>query len=190
MKNKPCQTGLSLIEIMIALLIGAFLLGGVLEVFIGSKQTYRMQGNLSRLQENGRFAIDFLAKDISMAGYWGCLRPSTSNVDIAGTNDVDNYTDSNGNVIYTDSITLRGAYSQIPAGTCGNPVPVSPPTAPPYYIHPSSTVTYRINNGVLRKNTDDLIEGVENMQILYGVDTDSNGSPNYYVSANNVTNMG
>jgi type IV pilus assembly protein PilW len=72
MKNKPYQTGMTLIEIMIALLIGAFLLGGVLQIFIGSKQTYRVQEGLSRLQENGRFALDFLSNNIRMAGFLGC----------------------------------------------------------------------------------------------------------------------
>jgi type IV pilus assembly protein PilW len=46
MKNGLSQSGISLIEIMIALLIGAFLLGGVLQIFIGGKQTYRMQESL------------------------------------------------------------------------------------------------------------------------------------------------
>jgi type IV pilus assembly protein PilW len=53
MKHKTNQTGMTLIEIMVALLIGAFLLGGVLQIFTGSQQTYLMQQNLSRLQENG-----------------------------------------------------------------------------------------------------------------------------------------
>jgi type IV pilus assembly protein PilW len=68
MKNDHSQSGISLIEIMIALLIGAFLLGGVLQIFIGGKQTYRMQESLSRLQENGRFALDFIGRDVRMAG--------------------------------------------------------------------------------------------------------------------------
>ncbi len=78
MKNKPYQTGMTLIEILIALLIGAFLLGGVLQIFVSSKQTNRMQENLSRLQENGRFAMNFLTKDIRMAGYWGVPDPKCS----------------------------------------------------------------------------------------------------------------
>jgi type IV pilus assembly protein PilW len=77
MKNKPYQTGMTLIEIMIALLIGAFLVGGVLQIFINSKQTYRMQEGLSRLQENGRFALDFLANDIRMTGFIGCNNQAT-----------------------------------------------------------------------------------------------------------------
>lgn len=77
MKNKPYQTGMTLIEIMIALLISAFLVGGVLQIFIGSKQTYRMQEGLSRLQENGRFALEFLSNNIRMAGSRGCKRTAT-----------------------------------------------------------------------------------------------------------------
>ena len=80
MKNDHSQTGISLIEIMIALLIGTFLLGGVLQIFIGGKQTYRMQESLSRLQENGRFALDFIGRDVRMAGYWGCLNRSSGDV--------------------------------------------------------------------------------------------------------------
>lgn len=77
MKNKTYQTGMTLIEIMISLLIGAFLIGGILDIFINSKQTYRMQEGLSRLQENGRFALDFLANDIRMSGFLGCNSQAT-----------------------------------------------------------------------------------------------------------------
>jgi len=75
------QTGLTLIEVMIAMLLGVFLIGGVIQIFISTKQTYRMQENLSRLQENGRFAMDFLTRDIRMAGYRGCSgRPVVHNI--------------------------------------------------------------------------------------------------------------
>ncbi len=80
--NLQQQSGMTLIEIMVALLIGAFLLGGVLQIFIGSKQTYRVQENLFRLQENARFAMYFLSKDIRRAGLQGCpsIRSVTANV--------------------------------------------------------------------------------------------------------------
>jgi len=167
MKNKSFQTGLSLIEIMISLLIGAFLLGGVLQIFIGSKQTYRMQENLSRLQENGRFALDFIGRDLRMAGYWGCLaRPSG---DVFG--------ETVGGI---SKITLKAAFVNTPTGFCGATVDKSAA----YY----TTIIYSINNMVLRKNSDDLIEGIENMQILYGEDSNADGWANYYVPANNVVN--
>ncbi len=81
---KP-QRGLTLIEIMIALLIGVFLTVGILQIFASSKQAYRLQENLSRLQENGRFAIDFITKDVRMAGFAGCMSKAT----VAITNSTD-----------------------------------------------------------------------------------------------------
>lgn len=193
--NSSSQKGLTLIELMIAMLLGVFLIGGILQIFISTKQSYRMQENLSRLQENGRFAMDFIARDMRMTGYWGCLNPSAVDVDIAGTNDnnaaadADTLADDDANADSitddTDTITLRGAFSQPLAGTCGTAVN----TAAAYYTHASSSVTYRINKGVLQKNGDDLIEGIENMQILYGEDTDANGTANRYLPANTVGNM-
>jgi type IV pilus assembly protein PilW len=180
------QVGLSLIEIMIALLIGAFLLGGVLQIFIGSKQTYRMQENLSRLQENGRFALDFLAKDIRMAGYWGCIIPSNANNDIAGTNDNTATGDSIDNG--TDTLTLKGAFVRPPTGNCG----YRNIAAESFYTDASSTITYKINDGVLQQDTNGqhngLVEGIQDMQILYGVDTDSDKTANYYVPADPALN--
>src|SRR5665647_885339 len=111
MKNKNHQVGMTLIEIMIALLIGAFLIGGVLEIFINSRQTYRMQENLSRLQENGRFATEFISNSIRMTGYWGCLIPSSPDTDVAGT---DNGT-ATGVDAGTDTLTLKGAFTLTPA---------------------------------------------------------------------------
>lgn len=64
--------GFTLIELMIAMLIGVFLMAGVIQIFLSAKQAYRLQENLSRLQENGRFAMDILTKDVRMAGYAGC----------------------------------------------------------------------------------------------------------------------
>ena len=66
------QRGLSLVEIMIAVTISVVLLAGVGKIFVSSKQTYRVQDALSRVQENGRFAADFLSRGIRMAGYSGC----------------------------------------------------------------------------------------------------------------------
>lgn len=63
------QRGLTLVEILVALTISAFLIAGVIQLFVGSKQTYRGHDALSRIQENGRFAIDTMARDIRMAGY-------------------------------------------------------------------------------------------------------------------------
>lgn len=68
------QRGLSLVEILVALVISLFLIAGVIQLFISSKQTYRNYDALSRLQENGRFALEAMSRDIRMASFTGCPR--------------------------------------------------------------------------------------------------------------------
>jgi type IV pilus assembly protein PilW len=71
------QKGLSLIELMISITLGLMLMLGVLNVFLGSKGAFVSQQAISRIQESGRFAIDYMNKEIRMAGFLGCA----SNVD-------------------------------------------------------------------------------------------------------------
>lgn len=70
------QKGLSLVELMVAMLLGLVLMAGVLQVFLASKRTYTYQTALSRVQENGRIAQEFFSRDIRMAGYTGCASGS------------------------------------------------------------------------------------------------------------------
>lgn len=67
------QLGLTLVEVMVALTISLILLAGVGQIFVSSRQTYQMQDGMARLQENARFAMDLLARDIRRADYAGCM---------------------------------------------------------------------------------------------------------------------
>ena len=71
-KLREMQSGISLVEILIALVLGLLLTIGMVEIFLGSKQAYRSQDALSRIQENGRFSMEVLGRDIRMAGFQGC----------------------------------------------------------------------------------------------------------------------
>lgn len=64
--------GLSLIELMIAVVIGVILLVGIVQIFISSRATYSHEEGLARVQEGGRFGMEFVTGDIRMAGYMGC----------------------------------------------------------------------------------------------------------------------
>jgi type IV pilus assembly protein PilW len=75
------QRGLTLIEIMVAIGISAILLTGVLQIFISSKQSYRVLEATARVQEAGRFAVSFITEDLRMAGYTGCYRGDIAPVD-------------------------------------------------------------------------------------------------------------
>jgi len=65
--------GLSLIELMIAMLIGTILMLGIFQVFSSSRAAYQLSEGVARAQENGRFALDYLQRDIRMAGHFGCV---------------------------------------------------------------------------------------------------------------------
>ena len=67
------SSGLSLIEMMVAVLIASFLIFGLLQVFTASKAAYQTAEGMARVQENARFAMDFLQRDIRMAGHFGCV---------------------------------------------------------------------------------------------------------------------
>lgn len=69
------ERGFSLVELMVSMVLGLVLTAGIIQLFLGSKQTYRFQDSLSRVQENARFAMDALAYDVRMAGYVGCTQP-------------------------------------------------------------------------------------------------------------------
>jgi type IV pilus assembly protein PilW len=63
--------GFTLVELMVALVITLILLAGIGQIFLSSKKSFNIQESLSRMQENGRYAIEMLAQDIRRAGYWG-----------------------------------------------------------------------------------------------------------------------
>jgi len=65
--------GFSLVELMVAVTIGLIILVSVSAIFITSKKSYSVQDRLARLQENARFAMQYIMKDVRMAGYYGCL---------------------------------------------------------------------------------------------------------------------
>lgn len=66
------QLGLSLVELLISIGLGIFLTWGATQAFLSGKQTYSMQQAVSRIQENGRLAQEFLGFDIRDAGSYGC----------------------------------------------------------------------------------------------------------------------
>ncbi len=82
-KNKQPATaarGFSLVELMIALLIGLVIAIGVVQIFSATRATYQLDESLARAQENGRFALEFLSQDVRHAGYAGCNRDASTHL--------------------------------------------------------------------------------------------------------------
>jgi type IV pilus assembly protein PilW len=66
------QHGLSLIELMIAMALGALTSAGIVAVFVSTSHSYQAQTQLARLQEEGRFAIAQMKEDLAMTGAQYC----------------------------------------------------------------------------------------------------------------------
>ena len=64
--------GLSLVELLVAITLGAIILAGAVTLFVNNRDTYKTTNELSRLQETARYALNMMVKDIRMAGFFGC----------------------------------------------------------------------------------------------------------------------
>src|SRR3989440_662322 len=93
--------GLTLVELLVAMTIGAVLIFGATQVYVDSRKAYAVNETTARLQENSRYALSVLEPDIRMSGYWGL------------TNVSDGLT---GKALLTDAQLALGAPA---ASTCG-----------------------------------------------------------------------
>lgn len=73
-EQTPCirQQGVTLVELMIGIAIGLVITAAMGYLYSNSRQTYRVHENIARMQENGRYALDTISREVRMAGYWGC----------------------------------------------------------------------------------------------------------------------
>jgi type IV pilus assembly protein PilW len=72
-RMRRAQRGVTMVELMVALLLGVILTGGAVQVFVSNRATYAFNEGFARLQENGRFGLDSLSYHARLAGYLGCL---------------------------------------------------------------------------------------------------------------------
>lgn len=66
------SSGFTLIELMVAMLLGLVVIGGVVSVFLANQRTYRTNQALGDVQDGSRLAFELMARDIREAGLTGC----------------------------------------------------------------------------------------------------------------------
>ena len=308
------QKGISLIELLLAMTIGLFVMAAVFQVFSSSKKSSRLLQQEAELQEGARFAFSLMTSIIQKAGNFGCqtmhvtasqsaiksANPSTttfkpwkvvegweakdtqygdtyttkpnkgvsgistqhwtssdnankdSNIKSKKDSDIlkvwytkpskANVTAINSGILSLSSIDLKKGqvlvindcrtmhFAQVCAcedldcagqdtkaninvGACDTPgnnalnfAHLNIPTAEAaileeaiffvgkrndsktgYQKNPPSLYMKNLSNNAKPNRKVEILEGVESLQILYGEDTNNNNSPNYYVSANKVT---
>jgi type IV pilus assembly protein PilW len=74
------QRGFSLVELMVALVLGLLVIGGVGGVFLSQRELYHQNENLARMQENARYAFEVMARSLREAGGNLCGASKMANV--------------------------------------------------------------------------------------------------------------
>jgi type IV pilus assembly protein PilW len=297
-RHRYRQRAFSLVELMVALLLGSIVTLGLVNMFSATQQTYQVLQGQARLQEGARYALDFVARPLRMAGFIGCVSLRTvdvrsvlvgapgfavdANVPLQGYEATDDSPptwspalatlpaaiDTDAIVPGTDVLVVRHASTQdrlqltatqvnpnsdlvtsVPAvaaryaagtialvsdcdkatlfqvsgnataggaftirhATGGGLVPGNATTtlAEDNTVFDGTASVYRVSTTVFfvapgagtnnRGNTptslwrsvdgaapEELVEGVEDLQLSYGVDTDDDGAPNRYLTIQNV----
>lgn len=72
------ERGLSIVELMVSVAISVAVLSALSYVYVGSRGAYRTNEAIARVQEAGRFALEWIARDLRQAGYMGCLSRGTN----------------------------------------------------------------------------------------------------------------
>jgi type IV pilus assembly protein PilW len=177
------QTGFSMLEVMVSLALGLLLVIAIGAIYLGSKQTYLLQESSARVQETGRYALEEIGSSLRQAGYADLV----ANTAFAGTT----INGSNGSGTASDTLTVQYA-GMLGDTNCDGDTVDSAGVAAGVLIQNS----YNLDTGTLQLRCDGLIaatpgaagpgsalvDGVEDFQVLYGIDTDNDESANLYSS--------
>jgi len=187
------QNGFTIVELLVAMAIGLFLISGVFQLFIANKQSSRIQNNLSHVQENGRFAINEIGRVLRMTGIKSVPVDTTTFTTAAAITGIDNGSLGADEVF----ISFQGAVGTATAGGTVDCLgsrylatsPATTITNKFYLANDANGVSslFCVETTAATPDPQPLVENVVDMQITYGVDTNDSGSANYYVDATTVT---
>lgn len=171
MRLSTNERGLSLVELMVAMVLGLLITAAVLQLFLTNRQTFNLQQGLASIQEQGRFAVDFFSREMMSAGYGNVSSPFAI-TQAVGDDEGNNLGKSEDGDRY-DSVRLllaSGPNDESLATRCsGAEIPENTSAWKHYSVEVNDD-----GNGVLRCQDDNgninvLIDNVEAFQVLYGV---------------------
>ena len=186
-KSLRHQRGVTLVELMVALALGLLITVAMLKVYVDASRMYRFNEGLARVQENGRFALEFIRRDARVAGFWGCYSDvelsygisTTSDAHIVGLDpdeeEFGHITGTNGEVDSADSITFRSATG---SGTLVN----TAMTAASDSVSVDSVATITSGMAALISDCDNgdifQVTGVSGTSLAHAAGTNTNTSAN------------
>lgn len=168
------QKGISLVEIMVAMTVGLVVLFAVVSVYVGSRQTFRSQEDNARLQETGRYALEMIGRSVRLSG-WSNVSTLASVSPFSG--DAIGGEDGAGPAPDTLQLQFDALAGQ---AECGIPLAADA----------LATETYSLDGNALQCNGQALVSDIEDLQVLYGIDTDNDQTVNRFVKASALAGPG
>lgn len=159
--NRRAVRGVSLIELMIALVLGLIVVAAVFNVYTGTSRSARFSDGLQSLQEGGRHGVGVLQRSFRLAGY--STTTALTPFDIAAGDDATL-------VVATTALSDCGGGSTAAFGGVARNV---------YRFDAASQAITCENRetGVALP----LVENVDAFRVLYGLDENDDGSPERFV---------
>lgn len=171
--------GFSLVELLAALALGLFVLAGAAALFADSGRHNAVLHARARLNDNARFALQFLSRDLRLAGF-GCAAGSPALAAVAK------------NKFRGDTVAVN--YALFAEGEAAHALQLDCAAAAPpaklrrreYRVDRDSagmSVLYVREWDAARaryKLSEPLLEGVDYLRVLYGLDGDGDGGVDRY----------
>lgn len=81
LRKLQSHNGYTLVELLVAIVLGVLITAAMVQTFLSSKQTFRVTEGVSRIQENARFALYFISQGVRDAGRSSCLKRIRNKLD-------------------------------------------------------------------------------------------------------------
>ena len=188
--HRSRQTGFTLVELMIALVIGLLLLAGVLQILLSNRASFDAQRATAHLQENARLAEFVLGHAVAHAGYRTALDAAETTVfpETAGTAPdypqgayVTGASDTNG---ANDTLRVRFQAQGDVRDCLGGSVGTSQSSETSdfqFYVNDQNTLECTKLSGS-SSTTQPIVEDVDRFKVRYGLDTDGTAGVDRYVT--------
>lgn len=199
------QKGISLVELMVFMAIGVFISLVATRFLVASSRAFVAQNIDGRIQENAMYALNAISKNIRLAGFSG---DAPISVDLLANHSIcpDSDGDDNESVCVADQADFNGSDriaielvtrpTGIGLSNTGGNACDGTSLSSTGYIHFVNSFwigtegelmcqSIRLDNGAALTQAIALIEGIDLMQVQYGIDTNSDGVADTYTSVSN-----
>jgi type IV pilus assembly protein PilW len=180
MKISMSSRGFSLVELVIALLLGSLITLAAVQLFGVNQRTFITQQNLTRVLDDGQLALRFLSHDLRQAGYSGGPVTTLPGVVFGGA-------DGSEDGAVHDRITVQYSGTQ----DCQGSVSASPvQVVNIYQVNAAGELTCQ--GSLSGAAPVALLSGVEGFRVQYGIDTTQDGAqgPFRFVGADQASSSG